>query len=87
MPKKLQLPHVLHPATLDACMQMTSVPLLEADILRSPMVPTFIKEIRILSDVPNEPGKQLLVHTCTTFAGRRSPTFSMSATSSSATDK
>lgn len=83
MPKKHQLPHVLHPATLDACMQMMSVPLLKTG-LRSPMVPTFTKEIRISSDVPNEPGHQFLVHTCTTVAGKRSSTSSMSATSSTA---
>ena len=83
MPKKYQLPHVLHPATLDACMQVMFIPLLKGG-LRSPMVPTFMKEIRISKDVPNEPGHQFLVHTRTTFAGKRSSTSSMSATSSSA---
>lgn len=82
MPNKLQIPHVLHPATLDACMQMTSVALVKAGALHSPMVPTFTKELRISHDVPKEPGNKLLVHCSSTVVGKRSSTSSISATHS-----
>lgn len=85
MPKKVQLPHVLHPATLDACMQMTSISLVEAGALQTPMVPTFIKELFVSGDVPNEPGEELLVLANTTSAGKRSSTSSFSATNSTKT--
>lgn len=82
MPNKFQIPHVLHPATLDACMQMTCIPLVKAGALHSPMVPTFIKELRISHDVPKEPGNELLVHSSSTVTGKRSSTSSISATHS-----
>ena len=81
MPMRFQYPHVLHPTTLDACMQMTSVPLVTAGTLHSPKVPTFIKELRISSDVPNTPATELLVHASTTVAGKRSSISSISVTS------
>ena len=83
MPKEFQLPHVLHPATLDACMQMTSVPLANSGSLLSPMVPTFIKELRVSSDLPNRPGVEFVVQVTTDIAGKRSSTYSFSATPSS----
>ena len=81
MPKRVEHPHIIHPATLDACMQMTSPPLVKAGTLQAPMVPTFIEEIAVSSDVPKEPGEQLLVHTSTTLAGKRSSKSSLTAIS------
>ena len=80
MPKRFEHPHVLHPATMDACMQMTSIPLVNTGTLQSPMVPTFIKELHVASDVPNTPGTELLVRTDTTMTGKRSSISSISAT-------
>lgn len=72
MPAGIEHPHVLHPATLDACMQMTSPILLKAAALDTPMVPTFVEEIVVSNDVPREAGKRLLVHTNVNFVVKRS---------------
>ncbi|KAL8919077.1 MAG: hypothetical protein Q9208_006961 [Pyrenodesmia sp. 3 TL-2023] len=72
MPAGTEHPHVIHPSTLDACMQMTTPTLLDAGMLQVPMVPTFIEAITIASDVPKEAGKRLLVHADTRLQGKRS---------------
>ena len=83
MPKRIEHPHIIHPATLDACMQMTSQSLIRAGALQAPMVPTFIEEICVSSDISTEPGEKLLVHTSTTRAGKCSSKSSLTATSQS----
>ena len=84
MPKRLEHPHVIHPTTLDACMQVTSPALIRAGALNVPMVPTFIEELSISSNTPTAPGEKLLVHASTTVAGKRSCKFSLTASSPSA---
>ena len=79
MPKGFEHRHVIHPSTLDACMQMISPSLVRADALQAPMVPTFIQEISISGDVPRTPGEQLLVHTTTDYIGKRSSKHSLTA--------
>ena len=79
MPKGFEYRHVLHPTTLDACMQMISPSLVRAGALQAPMVPTFIQEIFISSDVPRTPGEQLLVQTTTDYIGKRSSKHSLTA--------
>ena len=79
MQSGVEHPHILHPATLDACMHMPSPSLIDAGALQAPMVPTFIKEIFIDSDVPRKPGEKLTVHTSTRLAGKRSSRSSLSA--------
>lgn len=79
MPKGFEHPHVLHPSTLDACMQMISPSLVRAGALQAPMVPTFIQEISVSSDVPRTPGEHLLVHTTTDYLGKRSSKHSLTA--------
>lgn len=81
MTEKLQLPHVLHPATLDACMQVTSISFMKAGTVLSPKVPTFIKELHVMSDIPHKPGTQLIVHGSAVVAGKRSTTSSFSVSS------
>ena len=78
MPKGFEHPHVLHPSTLDACMQMISPSLVRAGTL-TPMVPTFIQEIFVSNDVPRTPGERLLVHTTTDCVGKRSIKYSLTA--------
>ena len=72
MPKAIEHPHVIHPTTLDACMQMTSSTLLKAGVLRTPMVPTFIEEILIAGDIDKRAGDRFLVHTDTLSSGKQS---------------
>ena len=72
MPGGIEHPHVIHPSTLDVCMQMTSPVLIEAGVLQSPMVPTSIEAIVISSDVPAKAGERLLVHTDLQLQGKRS---------------
>ncbi|KAL8897966.1 MAG: hypothetical protein Q9207_006939 [Kuettlingeria erythrocarpa] len=72
MPAGIEHPHVIHPSTLDACMQMTSPTLLDAGVLQVPMVPTFIEAIDIAADVPTKAGERLLVHSDTELQGKRS---------------
>lgn len=79
MPKGFEHRHILHPSTLDACMQMISPSLIRAGVLQAPMVPTFIQEISVSSDVPRTPGEQLLVQTITDYLGRRSSKHSLTA--------
>lgn len=79
MPKRFEHRHVLHPSTLDACMQMFSPSLVRAGALQAPTVPTFIQDISVLSDVPRTPGEKLLVHASTDCVGKRSSKFSLTA--------
>ena len=72
MPGGIEHPHLIHPTTLDACMQMTSPILMGAGMLQAPMVPTFIKEIHIANDLPREAGDKLLVHTILRLKSKRS---------------
>lgn len=72
MPGGIEHPHVIHPSTLDACMQMTSPILMDAGMLQAAMVPTFIKEISIAGDMPKKAGERLLVHADTQLKGKRS---------------
>ena len=84
MPERFEHPHVIHPTTLDACMQVTSPALIRAGALNLPMVPTFIEELSISSNIPTAPGERLLVHASTTLAGKRSCKFSLAASGPSA---
>ena len=52
MPGGIENPHVLHPTTLDACMQMTSPILLAFGALQVPMMPTFVEQIAMSNNVP-----------------------------------
>ncbi|KAI4269144.1 MAG: hypothetical protein L6R38_007574 [Xanthoria sp. 2 TBL-2021] len=72
MPGGIEHPHVIHPSTLDACMQMTSPIQMESGMLQTAMVPTFIKEISIAGDMPKKPGERLLVHADTQLRSKRS---------------
>ncbi len=83
MPKKFEHHHVLHPSTLDACMQIISPSLIKAGALESPMLPTFIQEISVSGDVPRMPGERLLVHTTTNFVSKRSSKYSLTAAAAS----
>ena len=79
MPKTFEHRHVLHPSTLDAWMQMISPILVTAGALQAPMVPTFIQEVSVSSDVPRAPGERLLVHTTTDSVGKWSSKYSLTA--------
>ena len=79
MPKKFEHRHVLHPCTLDACIQMISPSLVEVGASQAPKVPTFIQEISVSSDVPRTPGERLLVHASTDCVGKSSGKFSLTA--------
>ena len=83
MPQRFEHPHVIHPTTLDACLQVTSPALIRADALNVPMVPTFVEELSISSNIPTAPGEKLLVHAFSTLAGKRSWEFSLTASSPS----
>ena len=72
MPSGIEYPHVIHPSTLDACMQMTTPTLLDAGVLQVPMIPTFIEAINIATDVPNKADERLLIYADTRLQGRRS---------------
>ncbi|KAL8722892.1 MAG: hypothetical protein Q9181_007402 [Wetmoreana brouardii] len=72
MPGAIEHPHVIHPSTLDACMQMTSPILMDASLLEVPMVPTFIKQINIASDLPRTAGDRLFVHADTQLRSKSS---------------
>ena len=83
MPKGFEHRHVLHPTTLDNCMQMISPSLLRDGDIHTPMVPTFIQEISVSGDVPRTPEERLLVHTTTDFVGKRSSKYSLTAAAES----
>lgn len=72
MPGGIERSHVIHPSTLDACIQMTFPTLMYFDMLQTPMVPTFINELTIAGDLPRRPGDRFLVHTYTRLEGKRS---------------
>ncbi|KAL8670019.1 MAG: hypothetical protein Q9168_005420 [Polycauliona sp. 1 TL-2023] len=72
MPGGIEHAHVIHPSTLDAFMQMTSPILMEAGMLQTAKVPTFVKEITIAGNMPKNAGERLLVHANTQLQGKRS---------------
>ena len=72
MPGGIEHPHVIHPSTLDAFMQMTSPMLMEAGLLTVARVPTFIKEIAIAWDMPRNASERFLVHADTQLQSKRS---------------
>ena len=72
MPARMEHPHIIHPTTFDACMQMISSVLINRGIMNIPMVPTFIREMVVSSGTPNQPGKSLLVHTSIQLDSKRS---------------
>ena len=81
MPGGIERPHVIHPSTLDACIQMTFPTLIDAGTLQVAMVPTYIKEIFIANDIPKTVGEKFLVHTDTELQSARSYKSTITATS------
>ena len=79
MLKSFEYPHILHPATLDSCLQVAFPSLLNAGKLSEPMVPTYIEEISVSRDVRKDPGERLLVHAMTALAGSRACGTNMTA--------
>ena len=71
MPERFERPHILHPASLDSCFQVSLATLMEAGVLNQTIVPTFIEKIIVSSDVPNKPGSGLQVHCAAERAGHR----------------
>ncbi|KAL6812029.1 hypothetical protein J3E69DRAFT_359798 [Trichoderma sp. SZMC 28015] len=59
MPKNFVHPHMIHPSTLDSMMHLFIAGVLDITgktTLESPMVPTFIKEVRISANIESTPG-------------------------------
>ena len=79
MLESFERPHILHPATLDSCLQVAFPCLLKAGNLREPMVPTHIAEMVVSMDVCKEYGERLLVHATTALAGSRACKTNMTA--------
>jgi acyl transferase domain-containing protein/predicted O-methyltransferase YrrM len=71
MPAGFELPQVIHPATLDSCFQTLFPALMRAGLLEDTMVPTFLEQLTISSNISSTPGDQLLVHTSTVASGLR----------------
>ena len=71
MPNEFEHSHIIHPATLDSCLQLIFPSLLNAQALKEPMVPTFIEDLTISADVCRRPGETLTVHASAASAGER----------------
>ncbi|PTB63211.1 polyketide synthase [Trichoderma citrinoviride] len=59
MPKNFLHPHMIHPSTLDSMMHLFIAGVLDITdkkTLESPMVPTFIKDVRISANIENTAG-------------------------------
>ncbi|UKZ52827.1 Type I Iterative PKS [Trichoderma virens] len=59
MPKNFLHPHMIHPSTLDSMMHLFIAGVLDITdktTLESPMVPTFIREVRISANTESTPG-------------------------------
>ncbi|KAL9607505.1 MAG: hypothetical protein Q9204_009325, partial [Flavoplaca sp. TL-2023a] len=50
---------------------ITSPTLLDAGVLRVPMVPIFVEAVNIANNVPKDAGEKLLIHTDTRLQGKR----------------
>ena len=83
--KSFEHPHILHPATLDSCLQLAFPALLNVGMMREPMVPTHIEEIAVSEDICKGYGERLLVHARTIPAGNRA--CKMNLTASNALDE
>ena len=71
MPEQFERPHILHPASLDSCFQLSLAAIMEAGALNQTMVPTFIESVSVSSEVSNRPGSELQVHCAAERAGHR----------------
>ena len=71
MPSEFMQSHVVHPTTLDALMH-SSLALYSQRFGPGPIMPVYIYEIVISSNIEKAPGKQLLVHNTFTPNGTRS---------------
>lgn len=71
MPNGFEHPHVLHPGTLDSCMQMLLLSLMETGALQQTMVPTTCEELSVSSNVYRKPGEELHVHCSSEPFGHR----------------
>lgn len=67
MPHRFEHGHVLHPATLDACSQVGYPALFYEEIANTLMMPTFIRDLWLSADFPQEPGTEFLVHSSANF--------------------
>ena len=70
MPGAYQLPHVLHPSTLDMCFQTVFPALMASTKMPSSMVISGIDELEISSNIGSEPGKRFLTHATVQPFGR-----------------
>ncbi|KAJ6789982.1 hypothetical protein PWT90_02938 [Aphanocladium album] len=61
MPMGFQFPHLVHPSTLDACMQMSILAVSKGELkgLKQPFVPTWIEQISISGRISSATGYKL----------------------------
>ncbi len=62
MPAHFQQPHIIHPTTLDILMH-SSLPLVSQRLGPGSIMPQFIKELTILTDMLKNPGDQIAIET------------------------
>jgi acyl transferase domain-containing protein/NADPH:quinone reductase-like Zn-dependent oxidoreductase len=71
LPGNFEQPHVLHPATLDACFQTIFCAMMKGVGITDTLVPTFIEELSVSGDITNKPGHEFKVLSSTTASGLR----------------
>ena len=81
MMESFEHPHIVHPATLDFCLQVAFPSLLKTGSFRGPMAPTHIEELAVSKDICKDYGERLLVHAATALAGNRACKTNMTASS------
>lgn len=70
MPASYMQPHVIHPTTFDALNQLAAV-LFKEQCSNSPVMPVFMREVTVSTDIGSTPGMELLVALRMTSKGLR----------------
>ncbi|KXG50576.1 Acyl transferase/acyl hydrolase/lysophospholipase [Penicillium griseofulvum] len=88
MPYETMEPHIMHPATMDACTQLSFVTigdLVNQGTFSDIMLPRSIKELWLASEIVNKPGAEINCHAVSTRISHNSVHHEMTAWSAGAT--
>lgn len=70
MPQQYELPHIIHPATLDSCIQvLLSALSSDGSGIKEPMVPTVIENLYISKGITKAPGSRIRARTTIEMKG------------------
>ena len=86
MPSNHQYPFVVHPSTLDGCIQVLFPGVAEAEGIQEAVMPTFIEEMFVSSDISQQPNHEFRVYAKSEKTSVRQSTSTISVFNKEAAD-